>query len=388
MKGVHRRKRAVSKPYRISVMKAVGKRTTRCWLYFATEAEAVAALTAYKSAKAQGRRDARQALVGKRTADLARNGDNSAMERRIAVAMVTAWQAMTGRIALVLNDNTRGDLILQREDGAFLVVQLKTTREPGKHRNNRQYKFVGVLGYEGMPVVCWCEGTARGWVADGATLDARKKRHLCITPGAPHERAFTLTSGDMQQLLTFLLEHADDWPSSTEDAARHDFPSKNNQIEMRGIDAYKQKFPDHAYAWPAEQNGHTDLIVDDARMQFKTAHIDKRQAGFIVYIFTHDGTDLHGKRLRTPYPHGVFDVLVVVWQDDAGLSHFWRIPATELTDRGYLSTSKQDGKTGLRVYGPVGRQPDPSAKCKADTWTRDFYVGSSAGASPPPPREL
>ena len=60
-----------------------------------------------------------------------------------------------------------------------------------------------------MPVVCWCEAAARGWVADGAALSARKKRDLFITPAARNEREFTRTSGNMQELVTFLAEHAD-----------------------------------------------------------------------------------------------------------------------------------------------------------------------------------
>ena len=153
---------------------------------------------------------------------------------------------MTWRIALVLNDGTRGDLLLQREDcETFLVVQLKTTHK-STEKGTYRFKDVftpGVRGYDDMPVVCWCEAAARGWLAYGAALSARKKCDLHITPGARLEREFTRTSGDMQELVTFLAEHADDWPSFTEEAARHDLPSKSHQIEMQGIDAYKRSFP-------------------------------------------------------------------------------------------------------------------------------------------------
>ena len=40
---------------------------------------------------------------------------------------------MTGRPAIVLNDGTRGDVLLAREDGDFLVVQLKTTKTIAKN---------------------------------------------------------------------------------------------------------------------------------------------------------------------------------------------------------------------------------------------------------------
>lgn len=89
----------------------------------------------------------------------------------------------------------------------------------------------------------------------------------------------------------------------------------------------------------------------------------------------HDGRDQYGNFLCAPYPHDAFDILVVVW-NDGGVSHFWRIPATELTARGYLSTPTQDGKINFKVHGPIGPQPNPSARRKADTWTQDYYVGN------------
>ena len=53
-----------------------------------------------------------------------------------------------------------------------------------------------------------------------------------------------------------------------------------------------------------------------------------------------------------------------------------------LTARGHLSTPTQQGTVGMCVYGPVGvgRQPSRTAKKKADTWTRDYYVPDSAAA--------
>ena len=65
--------------------------------------------------------------------NVAKNGDNTTLERRIAVELTNAWTAMTGRPAIVLNDGTRGDVLLAREDGDFLVVQLKTTKTIAKN---------------------------------------------------------------------------------------------------------------------------------------------------------------------------------------------------------------------------------------------------------------
>ncbi|GHP06828.1 hypothetical protein PPROV_000557200 [Pycnococcus provasolii] len=62
-----------------------------------------------------------------------RGRELASLERRIAVELTNAWTAMTGRPAIVLNDGTRGDVLLAREDGDFLVVQLKTTKTIAKN---------------------------------------------------------------------------------------------------------------------------------------------------------------------------------------------------------------------------------------------------------------
>ena len=131
------------------------------------------------------------------------------MERRIAVELTNAWAAMTGRPAIVLNDGTRGDVLLAREDKDFLVVQLKTTKTTAVTGN--AYNFSKVCGYSGMPVVCFCEEEKIGWVADGSALDARAKEKLVITPGAKQERDMTRAKGSMHVILKFLAAHVDEW---------------------------------------------------------------------------------------------------------------------------------------------------------------------------------
>ena len=54
----------------------------------------------------------------------------------------------------------------------------------------------------------------------------------------------------MQDLLTFLAAHVDEWDSSTEEVARRDFRSETHAKEMRGIDAWKRRFPNSTYEWP------------------------------------------------------------------------------------------------------------------------------------------
>jgi hypothetical protein len=370
-KGVYLNKTYISRPYEIK--KRIDKKNIS--VYFPTKEDAVQALKAYKKEREDEKRKKRDALATKRASDMSKYGDNSNMERRIAVQLVEEWKNLTGRRAFVLNDGTRGDILFEREDARFLVVQLKTTHQKIAFHNG--YMFANVLGYSEMPVLCFCEKDSTGWVADGSLLEAKNKRHLYITPGSKSESGTTLAKGCMHDLLSFLNIHADMWKPFTEYDARHDFNSESNSKEMRGIDAFKNRFPELNYEWPDEQNGHTDQLVDSKRHQFKNARVLRGRNGWrglCVGICTKGGKDESGKQLKDPYPHDSFDFLTITWEEEPDKWHFWSIPAEELTTRGYLSTSSQSGKKGLYVYGPVGPQPNPSAKLKADTWTRDYFL--------------
>lgn len=112
------------------------------------------------------------------------------------------------------------------------------------------------------------------------------------------------------------------------------------------------------------------------RHVFPERVVDCGEIHAIAPPHTHVGRDQERKHLVAPYPHGAFDILVVVWKEGDGPLHFWRIPTAELTARGYLSTPTHVGKMTLIVHGPVGQQPDSLARNKADTWTRAFYVNS------------
>lgn len=142
--------------------------------------------------------------------------------------------------------------------------------------------------------------------------------------------------------------------------------------EMRGIDAYRARFPDAKFRWPDGQNTHVDLWEGSERLQFKTIYEHAKKAGFYCNTYTRNGRDHDGRQLVIPYPSDAFDVLIAVWFAPGGEFHFWRFPADELVRRGVLTTEYQTGKTGLCVYGPegVGKLP----KRGADTWSREFYV--------------
>ena len=366
VKGVVLYERYKSKPYCIN--KTIDKKQNA--FTFATLEEAVEDLKAYKQAKVDAVSAKRQALATKRAADLAKHGGDSALERRVSDAFVKAWEDLTGRRAVVLNDGTTGDILLQKyKDGPYLVVQVKSTRKKGGNR----YHFNGVCGYKDMPVFFFCVSDAIGWIIDGTKLDQRGKQYLYITPDTRLEQ-LVLAEGSMDDLVKYLDEHIDKWPSTTEIEARHALKSKEHAKELQGIDAYKARYPEETYEWPLAQNGHVDLGVSTC--QFKTACVNGSQAGLKVTLHTGAGTDEGGKDLYDPYPVGAFEVLIVAYEEEkeGGTEwHLGRVPASELEERGYLSTPETRGTMSLTVYGPVGKQPDPNAYKKADTWTRKYY---------------
>jgi hypothetical protein len=121
---------------------------------------------------------------------------------------------------------------------------------------------------------------------------------------------------------------------------------------MKGIDAYKARYPESTYEWPLAQNGHVDLGISGDTSQFKTARVNGSHAGLRVNLSTKAGKDEGGKQLHDPYPVGAFEVLIVAYEEEkegGNEWHFWRIPASELEERGYLSTSTTRGNTSLYV---------------------------------------
>lgn len=359
-----------TKPFRIQPV-VNGRQICK---YFATEREVIVALTAHRAiqnviAKVRREDRKRRPLSEKRAADLAIYGGNLALERDFAVALVAEWRRQTGREALVLNDGTRGDVLLEIAPGAFLCVQLKTT---GKAMRNNMWLFADVLGYADMPVVCWREDHRDAWVFDGAVLEERGKRGLGITPNCKNCHLAMARGLGIPALVRFLDERSSDWPSVTEDAARCNFQSATHDKEMRGINVYRARFPDVDFRWPDGQNTHVDLWEGSVRLQFKTIREKAKKTGFYCSTSTSNGHDHDGRQLTTPYPSDAFDVLIAVWEVPGGEFHFWRFPADELVRRGVLATEYQTGKTGFYVYGPegVGKQPT----LNADTWSREFYV--------------
>ena len=209
----------------------------------------------------------------KRARNLEISGDSMDMERRVAVDLVDVWTRHTGYRAIVLNDGTRADVLLGMDGtDSFLPVQLKTTG--AQYTGRHDWAFYHVQKYNGMPVVCWRCDHADCWVFDGGLLHERGKRELAISERSSYAKLARASNLGMSDLVSYLWQHAHDWPLTTEDAARHDFENPNCATEMRGIDAYRNLFGDHTFAWPVQQNS---SVIMTAVRGSSSRHFDRDQ---------------------------------------------------------------------------------------------------------------
>ena len=371
-KGVAKVKGRKKKPFRISL--GVGR--VGC---YATQEEAVNALNAYKRAKIQARASARAALAPKRARDVARYGNNIKMERDIVIALAAEWRK-TGHPAIVMNDGTIPDIILglgSSGDDSWLPVQMKTTSQARlKNGKSRCWQFQQVTGYAGFPVLAYRHDHQDSWCYDGTTLETRGIPGLTITPNGKNDRLALARGLKLPEVVTWIQRHADRWPMRiTEHEARRWFASENAELEFKGMEEYKRRFPSPHYKFPDEQGSHIDLMKGTLTYQFKTAKPSGGgSAGFRVGLQTSGGTDERGIKIKTPYPTNAFDVLVAVAFVDEK-AHFWEVPSSDLERRGYFVSATCAGKETLYLHNKsIGIQPNPHAKRKCDTWTWDFVV--------------
>lgn len=375
VRGVMFNPNCKTRPYYF-VTQADGKK--KQW-YFATLNEAAEAKEAKDAAKLAPKIAKRAALKEKRARDLLMKGNSCKQERDVAMEMQTCADAAYGPgTVLVMNDGTRADLLFKR-DGGYLQLQLKTTKTTLKGRTNG-YLFQGVLGYAGMLVVCWVIDLQRAWVFDGTWLHARGKKCIFLTPGNPSETAALKGNLSMLELVTYLhdVTPAAHVRLTTEDAARNDFQGCWNKQEKMGIDAYEILRPAD-YQWPREQNGEYDRArIDDdrvVRIQHKSCAPHGIRAGLHCHFGKSDGHDDDGKRIYRCYDKDDADLFVFRYYDaSTNTSHFWEIPSEVLAQHGYFTNAF--GRESITLHGPVGKQPNPNAKYKADTWTRAFYAGA------------
>ena len=375
VKGVIYNPRRKTNPYYF-VTKVNGVQKNR---WFPTLEAAVESKRVKDSAKLASAIAKKATLKEKRARDVQIYGNNCNQERDAAVELKTCADATYGPgTAIVMNDGTLADVLFKKAESSYLQLQLKTTATKVKNENG--YYFKNVLGYSGMLVVCWVVDLKKAWVFDGTWLNERGQVHLYFTPGwETHALAKALT---MDELIAYLHDHthAAHLRLTTEDAARNDFKGKNQKKEKFGIDAY-MTFKPGTHGWPRDQNGTYDTTLEDdddktLRVQHKSCVPNGKDAGlYCPHLGKSDGKDLNGKRLYTCYAKDDADLYVFhYYHEPTKTSHFWEISSVALTEHGYFT--KTTGKEHIYLYGcPVAKQPNPNAKCKADTWTSAFYTG-------------
>ena len=381
-KGVGFDPHCKTKPYCIQIQKDKKRKN----LYFASEEEAAAAKDKHAADKRIAKEQARAALADKRAKDVHTYGNGCEQERAFLVECEERMRAR-GAAAddfVILNDFTLADCLVRRAL-SYLQVQAKTTATKVKGQNG--YLFQQVRGYLGMLVVFWVVDLQRAWIFDGTWLDARegKTQNYHLTPGSQKTEtvdgclAKNLT---MDAMLTYLFE-SDLKPHiqfTTEDAARANIKGLQNQKEFFAIQQFKRAFPG-TYEWPRKQGDVFDLVrvVEDVqiRQQHKSCHPLAMHAGLSCpQLGKSAGKDNDGKQLYTCYAPDDADEYVFHWFDEStSTSHFWIIPSSVMKTRGFFT--KTTGKESLYLYGPegVGKQPNPNAIKKADTWTLKFYAG-------------
>ena len=406
-KGIQHNRTCKTNPYYFKITKD-RKRITRS---FPTEKEAKAAYDEYRAAKEQPKLDARAALAGKRERDCEIHGNNCDQEREVCLEFDNECEAH-GLNSIVNNDGTLADVLfanpVDAARDAYLQLQFKTTATTMKGKDG--YRFRHVLGYEGMLVVCWVVDKKRAWVLDGTALHDRGQKSYYFTPGSKKTESLALAKDlTMEGLIEFLSEG--DWekyPRTTEGAARRNLSSETQQKELRQIEGYELHAPGR-YEAPRAQNGRYDraridvnfgvnvgfeigepggepvtltitLVEEEVvvKLQHKSVRINGKAAWLSCSdLGTSDGNDGRGKQLHRAYAKEDADEYVFCWEEPGTKKlHFWRIPSEALAAHGYFK--KKTGRESIYVYGPpgVGPQPSPNARRKADTWTREFYVGS------------
>jgi hypothetical protein len=319
-------------------------------------------------------------LEEKRQDDLEIHGNDCKQERDVCNEIKTALKAAyPNRKVVVLNDQTRADVIFEVKEGSdsYKMIQVKTAHAKKYQQNTWEFKDVN--GYHNILVVCWKCNDRKSWVFEGSTLVAS---NIGITPNGIHDRRAIGRSADdghgldIVQLVKFLGEYTASTVTTVEDA-RCDFRSEKAKKEYIGIQAFK-KFRETnlcdpningLFAWPDEQGSHVDFTLGTTRVQMKTAQVLMGKSGFECPLYTKNGKDHSGRQLRAPYSSDSFDVVIATVCIDAKY-HFWKFDASVLESKGLVKTPTQKGRKDFLVYFP-----STVLRKRKNSWTRDHYIG-------------
>ena len=191
----------VKAAYEIYVHHMINGKPTTAYIHTFEEAEEWAALaeraTPHSLTKKRAAKKAREEKhAEKRSADIKKNGDTSALERRVMLDIVVpnlkriANERKVPFLLHVMPDGTWADLLVRfgaarcAAGALWLSVQLKTTEkmfertwsDNGKERLRMGYEFYSMRDYTGALVLCVCEKDGKLWLFNGAALDAHEPK--------------------------------------------------------------------------------------------------------------------------------------------------------------------------------------------------------------------
>lgn len=369
----------------------------------------------------------------RRAKAVAKNGDNSALERRELLRLRDHVHRVTNRRVRVLlcPDGCWADALFRTETmppGQWLAWQHKSTKDIYTGNGRAYWSFVKVLGYADALVVCSVEETPELlWVLRGKVLDDHGGRDIKVTKGKKTKRILPVPAdgktlptnldglvaaleaecakvvgNDATALRTFTVEEAE---------ARL---GKSHAVERAGILAWMRcahggdqvpwlEMPKAmrdddrnlrllrngtVVAYPEGQNTKVDLeVLHDwqdpkgrkTKHQFKTAEGHDYASGFYVHLQTTAGHDEAGIQLKSNmYKAGDNDVYVIVIPDEAsvlarqGHVDVWEIPEAKLLELGLLGTADAPPAADVGSFR-VHRASSTTRKCKHE-WTRAYHA--------------
>ena len=367
----------------------------------------------------------------KRAENLAKHGDNCALERR---ELVRLRDVVEGALrVLICPDGCLFDALFRTEamsKGQWLGGQHKSTHKLGRYKKGYEcWHFAEVKGYADGIVVCTVATEPDlVWAVRGKVLDEGKSRHMRVTkdkvtgkplPLKADGKTLPMPLEDVARVLEaecakVVARDATALRTFTVEEAEAVGLGKSLDVERAGVLAWMRCLHGGAVAWaempeemqrdarnlrlmrdgtviayPDGQNTKTDLEVinpDGTKTthQFKTAKPPPGTFGLWVNLQTNGGNDEDGTRIMTnTYRRGDNDVYTAVLPDTvakharAGRVDVWTIPEAELATRGLLRTAEDPV---AKVDSFMVYRNDGKGNPSKHGWTRKYHRAFVKGA--------
>lgn len=145
------------------------------------------------------------------------------------------------------------------------------------------------------------------------------------------------------------------------------------------IKIQQQVYLPQNWEWTAyheeEQNkeyGACTFLLNAQSIRFRSAKLTPKKIGHFVTFWDRDQ---EGK--SQPYQlANATDLLIISARNKQHFGHFI-FPKTVLIEKGILSTNRQQGKRGIRVY-PAWDQPTSKQAIQTQAWQLPYFIDSSA----------